>query len=51
MTQRLARYTQNLAVIANQPGPFGINLVANIRQQGISQVILKTAAIDGGVQA
>jgi hypothetical protein len=51
MADRFTDYAQYCAVIANQLRPFGINLAADISQQGIDQIVLIAAAINGDVQA
>ncbi|CAM7517144.1 hypothetical protein KLVAMA180M_21800 [Klebsiella variicola subsp. variicola] len=51
MAQRFAWQSQNLTVVANQTCTLGVDLIADIRQQGVSKVIFKTSAINGGVQA
>lgn len=39
MAQGSARQVKSLAVVANQSHPFYINLVANVRQQVLSQYL------------
>ncbi|MNI25951.1 hypothetical protein D3C73_796300 [compost metagenome] len=51
MADRFTDDTQYLPVITNQLRPFGINLTTDIGQQGVSQIVFKAAAVDGGVEA
>ncbi|KHO41392.1 hypothetical protein RT90_17335 [Serratia marcescens] len=51
MAYGTARYIENLTVIPNQVGAFGLNLAADVRQQRIGQVVLEAATVNGGIQA